>query len=110
MNATDVSTDRILRYGVMQEAEQKGWKILKEFLNLAETYDVPVITSVRGNLPETSLIEYAREKKISFIVLGTQKEHWGLDVFFGSVIERISALTQWPLLITKKGFIGNSPE
>ncbi|WP_163339420.1 universal stress protein [Desulfopila sp. IMCC35008] len=100
--ATDLSTDRLLRYGAMRDAEQKGWKILQEFLTLSREYEAPVITAVRGNLPESSLVEYAREKKINLIALGAPKEHWGLEMFFGSVIERITSLAQCPILIAKK--------
>lgn len=100
--ATDLSTDRLLRYGAMREAEQKGWSILQEFISHAKEYDAPLITAVRGNLPETCLVEYAREKKINLIILGAPKEHWGLEMFFGSVIERITSLAQCPILIAKK--------
>lgn len=102
LNATDIATDRLLRYGVLREAEKTGWKILQKFLSQASEFDVNVITDVRGNLPESCLIDYAKEKNINLIVLGTKREYWGLDMFFGSVVERITSLAHCPILIAKK--------
>ncbi|MGW8195282.1 MAG: universal stress protein [Desulforhopalus sp.] len=98
---TNIPTDRSLRYGVTREAEQKGWKILKEFVAKGKELDVPVITAVRGNIPEECLAAYAKEKNIHLIILGSQTESLGFDMFYGSVVERISALTTCPILVTK---------
>jgi nucleotide-binding universal stress UspA family protein len=100
--APDISTDKVLRYGVLREVEQKGWKILQGFLKHATEYEVPVVTDVRGNVPENSLVEYAGEKNINLIVLGPPNQHWGLEMFFGTVIERITSLAQCPILIAKE--------
>ena len=99
---TNIPVDRSLRYGVSREAEQKGWKVLKEFVEKGKEQDVPVITAVRGNIPEECLAAYAKEKNIHLIILGSQTESLGFDMFYGSVVERISSLTTCPVLVTKK--------
>ena len=99
---TNIPVDRSLRYGVSREAEQKGWKVLKEFVEKGKEQDVPVITAVRGNVPEECLADYAKEKNINLIILGSQTESLGFDMFYGSVVERIGSLTTCPVLVTKK--------
>jgi nucleotide-binding universal stress UspA family protein len=99
---TNISTDRSLRYGVTREAEQQGWKILKEFVDEGKEQDVSIITAVRGNIPEDCLADYAKENNIHLIILGSQTNGMGLDMFFGSVIERIVSLTPCPILVAKK--------
>jgi len=99
---TNMPVDRSLRYGVSQEAEQKGWKILKEFVAKGKELGVSVITAIRGNIPEECLAEYAKEKKIHLIILGSQTESLGFDMFYGSVVERLGSLTPCPVLVTKK--------
>jgi nucleotide-binding universal stress UspA family protein len=99
---TNIPVDRSLRYGVSREAEKKGWKILKDFVEKGKEQDVPVITAVRGNIPEECLAAYAKEKNIHLIILGSQTESLGFDMFCGSVVERIGSLTTCPVLVTKK--------
>jgi nucleotide-binding universal stress UspA family protein len=99
---TNIPLDRSLRYGVSREAEQKGWKIVKELVEKGKEQDVSVITAVRGNIPEECLAAYAKEKNIHLIILGSQAESLGFDMFYGSVVERIGSLTTCPVLVTKK--------
>lgn len=99
---TNIPTDRSLRYGVTWEAEQEGWKVLKEFVAHAKEQDVSVITAVRGNIPEDCLATYAQNNKIHLIVLGSQTHSMGLDMICGSVVERIVSKTPCPILVAKK--------
>jgi len=99
---TNIPTDRSLRYGVTRAAEQQGWKILREFVAQGKEQDVSVITAIRGNIPEECLAAYAQENNIDLIILGSQANSMGLDMFFGSVIERIVSLTLCPILVAKK--------
>lgn len=99
---TDIPADRVLRYGVMKEAEKKGWEILKDFISRGEYLDVPVIATVKGNVPESCIAEYAKERNINLIVLGTTgSETLGFDMFFGSVIERVTSQVSCPILVAK---------
>lgn len=99
---TNIPSDRLLRYGVMREAEIKGWNILKEFVDKAKEQDVSVITAVRGNIPAESLVDYVHEKKIHLIILGSHPNPIGMDMLCGSVVERLVSLTPCPVLVTKK--------
>lgn len=99
---TNIPIDRSLRYGVSREAEQKGWKILKDFVAKGKELDVSVITAIRGNVPEECLAAYAKEKNIHLIIIGSQEQSLGFDMFYGSVVERIVSLTPCPVLVTKK--------
>lgn len=98
---TDIPADRALRYGIRGDAEKKGWNILKDIVSEGEKLDVQVITAVKGNVPEACIIEYAREKNIRLIVLGSTKGSMGFDMFFGSVIEHVTSLAPCPILVAK---------
>ncbi|BHH82440.1 universal stress protein [Desulforhopalus sp. 52FAK] len=99
---TSIPTDRYLRYGVSREAEQKGWKILKNYIVSASEQDVAVIASTRGNNIEECLTEYIKEKNIHLLIIGSQTNTFSLDMFFGSVLERIVSTTPCPVLVAKK--------
>jgi nucleotide-binding universal stress UspA family protein len=98
---TNIPTDRSLRYGITRDAEKKGWKILKAFVSQGKEQDIPVIAAIRGNIPEDCLAAYAQEKNIHLIILGSQTDSLGLDMFCGSVVERIVSLTPCPVLVAK---------
>lgn len=98
---TNVPTDRSLRYGVMEEAQRKGWEILKDFVSRGEKLDVPVIAAVQGNIPDECIVEYAQKKHIHLIVLGSQSKSLRFDMFCGSVIERVASLAPCPILVAK---------
>jgi nucleotide-binding universal stress UspA family protein len=99
---TDIPLDRALRYGVTKEAEIKGWKILKDFVESGEKLDIPVVSAIRGNVPEECLVAYAKEKDIHLIVLGSQSDALGFDMFFGSIVERVASSAPCPVLVAKK--------
>ena len=54
------------------------------------------------SIPEDCLATYAQEKNIHLIILGSQTDSLGLDMFCGSVVERIVSLTPCPVLVAKK--------
>ena len=99
---TDIPVDRSLRYSVSRGAEQKGWKVLKAFLEQGKEQDVSVVTAIRGNIPVESLATYAQEKNIHLIILGAKTDFLGFDMFCGSVVEQIVSLTLCPVLVAKK--------
>lgn len=98
----NIPVETSMRYGVTRQAEQKGWKILRDFVQQGKGKDVSVIASIRGNLLEECFADYSIENKIHLIILGSQKRSLGFDVFFGSVVENIISLTSCPVLVTKK--------
>lgn len=99
---TDIPTDRYLRYGVSHEAEQKGWKVLKKYSTSASEQNVAVIAAIQGNIVEECLAEYAKEKRIHLLIIGSLKDTFGLHMFCGSVLERIVSRTPCPVLVAKK--------
>ena len=101
LHVTNVPTDQILRYRIMDEAEKKGWEILKQITSRGEKLDVSIVTAVVGNQPEECLVEYAQQKEIHLIVLGSQNRSLGFDIFCGSVIERVASSAPCPILVLK---------
>jgi nucleotide-binding universal stress UspA family protein len=99
---TEVPVDKSLRYGVTSEAEKKGWLILKKFVEQGKEKDVAVISAIRGNPVEDSLLRYASEHRLELIIMGAQADFLSFDIFCGSTIERLVPLTRCPILVAKK--------
>jgi len=99
---TDIPTDRYLRYGFSSEAEQQGWKVLKKYVENGIQQDMAIITMVRGNIAEECLVEYAQEKNIHLLILGSPSGTFGMDMFCGSLLERVVSRTPCPVLVAKK--------
>ncbi|SHO49104.1 Nucleotide-binding universal stress protein, UspA family [Desulfopila aestuarii DSM 18488] len=95
----DVPVERSLRYGVMNEAWQKGLAVLEKFTHLAEEMEVPVVTALREDHPKQALLAYAAEKDIHLIVLGSHGHNWVNEFFVDSVIERVASNASCPVLV-----------
>ena len=102
VTAVDVSTDRSLRYGVLKDARQKGFKALDAIVKQGEQLGLQVITDLQEASPEKCLIGYANKKDIHHIILGS-KGYFGVsDILLGSVVERVAMLATCPVHVVKK--------
>lgn len=102
VTAIDVSTDQSLRYGVLKDARQKGFKALDVIVRLGEQQGLQVTADLQETSPEKCLIEYANKKDIHHIVLGA-KGYFGVsDILLGSVVERVAMLAPCPVQVVKK--------
>ncbi len=104
LSAIDISMERSLRYGALKEAEQKGYRLLQDYAVRGEKRGFPVITELRRSMPAEGLTDYAREKGIHLIVLGSPGDVSVFDMLWGngSVIERVASLATCPVLVAKK--------
>lgn len=100
VTAIDIPVERSLRYGVMNEAWQKGLNILARFEKLAASAGIEVIANLREGRPDLCLLKYAEEKDIHLIVLGADGHKWVNDLFLDSVIDRVAANAACPVLVT----------
>lgn len=99
VTAVDVPVERSLRYGVMNEAWQKGLSVLEAFSRMGEEMDIPVVTALRENQPDQGLLAYAAEQDIHLIVLGSHGHNWVNELFIDSVIERVASHASCPILV-----------
>jgi len=102
VTAIDLPTDRSLRYGVMKDARQKGFKALEAITEQGERLGLQVETELQENSPEKCLVEYARRKDIQHIVLGSKGYSGVGDILHGSVVERVAGLAPCPVQVVKK--------
>jgi len=99
VTAVDIPVERSLRYGVMNEAWQKGLEITEEFTRRAGQSDLPVVTALRENRPDLCLLQYAAQEDIHLIILGSHGHDWVNDLLQGSVIERVASHSSCPVLV-----------
>jgi len=99
VTAVDIPVERSLRYGVMNDAWQKGLELIAAFTKRAEQRDIPVVTALRENRPELCLLQYAAEHDIHLIVLGSNGHDRVNDLLQGSVIERTASHASCPVLV-----------
>ena len=100
LTALDIPVERSLRYGVMNEAWQKGLKTLAKFEELAEHAGIDATSGLKEGRPDLCLLQYAEDKDIHLIVLGADGHNWVNDLFLDSVIERVAANATCPVLVT----------
>jgi nucleotide-binding universal stress UspA family protein len=102
VTAIDIPSDRRLRYGVLKDARQKGFKALEAVARQGERLGVQVFTELQETTPEKCLIEYARKKDIHHIILGS-KGYFGVsDILLGSVVDRVAVQAPCPVQVVKK--------
>jgi hypothetical protein len=102
VTAIDVPTDESLRYGVLKDARQKGFKALEAIARQGEQLGLQVITELQETSPAKCLIGYAQKKDIQHIILGSKGYSGVSDILLGSVIERVAVLASCPVQVVKK--------
>ena len=91
VTAIDIPTDRSLRYGVLKDARQKGFKALEDIVMQGERLELQVLTELQETTPEKCLIGYAQKNDIQHIILGSKGYSGVSDILLGSVVERVAA-------------------
>ena len=104
LTAMDISMERSLRYAGAKDAEQKGYRLLRGYAARCEEQGFAVTTELRRGPPAEALTDYAREKKMHMIVIGSPEELSVFDLLraSGSVIERVATLAPCPVLVAKQ--------
>lgn len=102
VTAVDVPVENSLRYGVMNEAWQRGVEALETFTRVAGSMEYPVVTALREERPDRCLLHYAEEKDIHLIVLGSHGHNWVNDLFLDTVIERVASHSPCPVLVVNR--------
>jgi len=102
LTAIDVPTDRSLRYGVLKDARQKGFKALEAIAREGERLGVEVITELQEATAEKCLLSYAEAKDIQHIILGSKGYSGVGDILLGSVIERVALRASCAIQVVKR--------
>ncbi len=101
VTAIDISTDKGLRYGVLKDARQKGFKALEAFTKEGERLGLQVVTELQEASPEKCLTGYAQKKDIQHIILGSTGNSGVSDILLGRVVDRVAALATCPVQVVK---------
>jgi hypothetical protein len=102
VTAIDVPLDESLRYGVLKDARQKGFRALEAIAGQGERLGLQVVTELQEGSPEKCLVGYAQKKDIQHIILGS-KGYFGVsDILLGSVVERVAVLASCPVQVVKR--------
>lgn len=83
---------------VIDEMEDEGNALLKEFAERADTHGIEVTTNCTHGAPHEEIIAYAREIDADLIVLGYQGHSHHLEENIGSVAERVVRMAGRPVL------------
>ena len=102
VTAIDIPTDRGLRYGVLKDARQKGFKALEAIARQGEKLGLQVITELQEASPEKCLLKYANDKEIQHIVLGSKGYSGVSDILLGSVVERVALHAPCAIQVVKR--------
>lgn len=95
----DLPVERSLRYGVMNAAWQRGVNVQEELKNRAAAAGLTIVTALREKSPATGLLQYAVEKDMHLIVLGSGGHSWRNDFFLDSVVEQVASGALCPVLV-----------
>lgn len=102
LTVVDIPLDKSLRYGVLKEARRKALTTLQGLAEQGRKLEVKVVTELRDGTPYKNIVTYAEENDIQLTVLGSYSRTALERMFFGSIVERVAALSTCPTLIVKK--------
>ena len=102
LSVMDVSVDRSLRYGVLDETRYKSSNAVQTLAGQGKKMAVPVITEVWEGLPYEQIVKYCAGKDVQLIVLGSYGRSVLRRFLMGSVVERVAALSCKPILVVKR--------
>ena len=84
-----------------------GEEAIKEIRDRADDKDIALETAIEDGVPHRSILEYADDKDVDLIVMGTQGRS-GLDRYLlGSVAERVVRGSEAPVLTVR---VGDAPD
>jgi Kef-type K+ transport system membrane component KefB/nucleotide-binding universal stress UspA family protein len=84
--------------------------ILKDVVEMAERYQVPLRTAVRANLPpEQAILNEARRGDYNLIVMGVSRRP-GEALYFGVTAEAVLARSENSILLVASGGASTAPE
>jgi nucleotide-binding universal stress UspA family protein len=101
LNVVDIPADRSLRYGVMQEAEQKGRAVVDGFMHQVRQHELRGVGTVRRGAVDKVLADYAAEVGAQLIVVGAKKLGGVGRAVSGSIVERIVSRAPCPVLAVR---------
>ncbi|MBU1564150.1 MAG: universal stress protein [Proteobacteria bacterium] len=102
LSVVDVSVDRSLLYGVLDEARHKSSMAVQTLAGQAQTLGVPVTTEIWEGTSYEQIVKYCEQKDIQLIVLGSYGRTALRRFLAGSVVERVAALSRKPILVVKR--------
>jgi nucleotide-binding universal stress UspA family protein len=87
---------------MQREIEDAAWKRLEAMLTSADRKNLGATPAVRtGMSPAAGIVEYAREKQIDLIVMGTHGRGAVAHLLMGSVAERVVRTAPCPVLTVR---------
>ncbi|WP_457575696.1 universal stress protein [Desulfomarina sp.] len=102
LTVVDIPLDKSLRYGVLKEARRKALSTLQSLAEQGRKLEVNTVTELRDGTPYKNIVTYAEENDIQLTILGSYSRTALERMFFGSIVERVTALSTSPTLIVKK--------
>ncbi|EMA56140.1 universal stress protein [Halococcus thailandensis JCM 13552] len=80
---------------------EHGREILETVRSDAESHGVEVTTTIQHGDPVETITDYADERDVSLIILGTKRRSAEYRALLGSVTDRVLRLTNRPALVVK---------
>ena len=99
--AVDIPAEKALRYGVSKDAEKKAAEVIQSYCCKGKELGLQVFTEMVWSTAEKSITEYAKKRDISLIIISSKSEEGLLDMFSGSIVERIASMAACPILVTQ---------
>jgi nucleotide-binding universal stress UspA family protein len=101
LSVIDVSVERSLIYGVLEDARGRGLSALSTLAKQGEKLGVKVTTEIREGTPYKMITDYAEEVDAGLLALGTYGKTALRRLLMGSVVERALVLSPCPVLVVK---------
>jgi len=98
----DIPINRSLLYKVLDEARYKSSTYLQTVADQGHKLGVPVVTAIREGTAYEGIVQYAEEKAMQLVVLGSLGHTAFTRILLGSVVERVATLSPLPILVVKK--------
>jgi nucleotide-binding universal stress UspA family protein len=98
----DIPINRSLLYKVLDEARYKSSTYLQTVADQGSKLGVSVVTAIREGTAYEGIVQYAEEKAMQLIVLGSLGHTAFTRILLGSVVERVATLSPLPILVVKK--------
>lgn len=105
IHVVNVIDTGVMRYDIeasefIEELHQYGEKTTQEVAEQAEKEGIPVLEEVVEGLPYEEILNYADEKDVDMIIMGTHGRTGLGRVVLGSVAEKVLRKSEVPVLTT----------
>lgn len=96
-----ITKDDLLWQNIEKDLREKALATLSELESMAKMKEVNITIQVREGTIESEILNFAKEKGVDLIVMGTTGKTYTQKIFLGSIADRVLREAPCPVMLVR---------